>query len=229
MVDADGSNERWLGEGWNPAWSPDGATIVFNTAIENADIGGAGGICTMDADGSGRNRLLISHAFASPGWGDYGTCWPSWSPDGRRIAFACVNYTDGLELHVMNADGSYPHRVASACAEGGATWAPDRSALAFETCTHRLRVMRLDGSTPIDYPDGCVSRPDWLPEERGFLFTRPLNGGLRVIVQTDGGSSQLVPDVVSPGQPAYSDWGPVWWRLGGWPDDAEQEPSRSRR
>jgi hypothetical protein len=92
--------------------------------------------------------------------------------------------------------------------------------------------MRLDGSTPIDYPDGCVSRPDWLPENLGgFLFARPLNGGLRVFVQTDGGSSQLVPDVVSPGQPAYSDWGPVWCRLGvpGWRDDAEQEPSRSRR
>jgi Tol biopolymer transport system component len=215
-VDANGSNEQWLGEGWNPAWSPDGAAIVFNTAVENADIGGAGGIYVMGADGSGRTRLM-SHAFASPGWGDYGVCWPSWSPDGRKIAFMRVNYIHGIELHVMNADGLHPHRVASGCAEGGATWAPDGSALAFETCTHWLRVVGLEGSTPIDVTDNCVSRPEWLHEKGGFLFARRLKRGVRVFVHADGISNQLVADLASPGQPAYSDSGPVWSRRAGAP------------
>jgi len=41
--------ERLLGAGLNPAWSPDGKKIVFNTGVGTA----GGGIFAMGADGSG--------------------------------------------------------------------------------------------------------------------------------------------------------------------------------
>jgi TolB protein len=69
-MNADGSNDYPLpGIGQineDPAWSPDGTKIVFQS---NRD--GNWEIYVMDADGSNQQRLTINPA------GDY---WPSWGP-----------------------------------------------------------------------------------------------------------------------------------------------------
>jgi TolB protein len=58
-----------------PVLSPDGRKIVFG--IEDDDP--AGEIYVMNADGTGLKRLTTSPGVDTD---------PSWSPDGRRIAFA---------------------------------------------------------------------------------------------------------------------------------------------
>ena len=64
----------------------------------------------MNADGSGKTRL-------TKGSLGYRNMFPSWSPDGKRIAFtSLVFYTDGVErdaIYVMNADGSGLRNVTS--------------------------------------------------------------------------------------------------------------------
>ena len=53
-------------------------------------------ICVMNADGSEQTGLTSSRGDDS---------WPTWSPDGKRIAFASDR--DGnWEIFVMEADGS---------------------------------------------------------------------------------------------------------------------------
>ena len=68
----------------------------------------------MEADGSGQTNLTNSPS-------DEG--WPSWSPDGGRIAFDRDD-----EVFVMNADGTAEELIATG---SDPSWSPDGEWLAF--------------------------------------------------------------------------------------------------
>jgi Tol biopolymer transport system component len=90
LADADGSNVRQLGpvalHGVAAAWSPDGMRLAFVSFDDRNDppcpadsCPPSGELYVVGADGSGLRRLTYSTADDEH---------PSWSPDGRRIAFA---------------------------------------------------------------------------------------------------------------------------------------------
>jgi Tol biopolymer transport system component len=58
----------------------------------------------MDADGSAQTRLTHSVGFLPP--------HPTWSPNGRHIAFAMLT-SGNAEIFIMNADGSEQTRVTN--------------------------------------------------------------------------------------------------------------------
>jgi len=107
VMDADGSRLQRLTKSkasdQQPRWSPDGTRILF-TSFRNRDpllrgIGDAE-IVVMNADGSGKANLTHSGFWE----GD-----PSWSPDGKRIAFAIrrdFGPSGTFQLALMNSDGS---------------------------------------------------------------------------------------------------------------------------
>ena len=131
IMNADGSNliqltnveSMWASE---PSLSPDGKKIAFTGITSECGIDPFGPInCVwvMDADGS------------EPPWrltGPY-TSLPSWSPDGKKIAFArekvdfsgAAESSQFAEIYVTSADGSgTPERIARCCYEFP-TWSPD--------------------------------------------------------------------------------------------------------
>ena len=72
---------RQIGFDGDPAWSPDGRKIVFeSTRSGNADI------WVMNADGTNPRQLTRSAAFD----GD-----PAWAPGGRGIAFTSTKRATG--------------------------------------------------------------------------------------------------------------------------------------
>ena len=76
----------------------------------------------MNADGSSIKRLTTSSRDDTS---------PTWSPDGRRIAFAS-HHDRSWEIYVMKADGSGATRLTDDEAQDEApTWSPDGQQIAF--------------------------------------------------------------------------------------------------
>lgn len=100
-VDINGTNltrlENGFADGWNEDladWSPATNKIVYSVNIWDFYIS------LFIADADGRNR----HAFENTGLDHFS---PSWSPDGRKIAFSRDDVFDTFsEICVKNIDGS---------------------------------------------------------------------------------------------------------------------------
>ena len=96
---------------------------------------------------------------------------PTWSPDGRRIAFG-----RGSELWVMRADGSGAKRLEGVYG-AEADWSPDGERLVFTSLGYKGRygiaIVRADGSSGRTLTtlvrDGS---PTWSPDGRRIAFTR---------------------------------------------------------
>jgi Tol biopolymer transport system component len=97
-----------------------GARIAFSCGRGGASEE----VCVMNADGSGRRYLTRTRAFDVD---------PSWSPDGRRIAFAS-DRNGPFEVYVMNANGGDQRRLTRTKGGGGSidpAWSPDGQRIAF--------------------------------------------------------------------------------------------------
>lgn len=86
-------------------------------------------IYVMNADGSGLSQLTDN---------DYADGAPSWSPDGKRIAFASSRDKDyhSDDVYVMNADGSGVEQVTDGCTIQDPAWSPNGDRIAYVSMGH---------------------------------------------------------------------------------------------
>jgi dipeptidyl aminopeptidase/acylaminoacyl peptidase len=94
------------------AWSPDGEKLAFSASDKERK---REYLAVMDADGDERQEV------AELGEDDGGWAFPSWSPDGRTIAY----FRDG-DLWTVGVNGGDPQRLAAreASEERGVFWLP---------------------------------------------------------------------------------------------------------
>ena len=220
VINADGSGEQVVAANASaPAWSPDGTRIVF-TSLDG------GGIFAINADGSGLTRLLGAD-FDDPGAGD-GLVTPTFSPDGRSIAFGVSNWEKVSQIFVMNADGSAPRRLTvNSAASGpvwsayGPVWSPDGSMIAL--VSQSIGTINADGSGFRIYPDLNAFDLDWSPDGRSLIFgaftspageliTRGSRTRIWVLDRTSGAVRQLIPEAIAPVMADYADASAVWAR-----------------
>lgn len=205
----DGTLTR-IADGHAPAWSPDGARLVFAPAVPwcpAPDCGdpptpGAWNLQTVDlAAGATVRPLHVDEVTAHAGQ-------PSFSPDGSLIAFTARLPDPGLHAglfaatYVSNADGSKSRLVARGAWPAG--WLPDGRLLVVDERTSQLRAVDLAtaDATPLGLggdrmpasPDGTrlLLRPVDPLTGAGVVQLTTLDGD--VLAQIPGQSAAWAPD-----------------------------------
>jgi Tol biopolymer transport system component len=110
---------------------------------------------------------------------------PTFSPDGRKIAYITDSFGNGGEVMVMDADGNNPLRITYnnpgtyGCMQP--TWSPDSSRLAF-TCFSSTGIWNIflsnaDGSGLMNYTSSAVDEfsPAWSPDGKFLAYVQSLD------------------------------------------------------
>ncbi|MEW6752506.1 MAG: hypothetical protein AB1505_16190 [Candidatus Latescibacterota bacterium] len=156
---------RGVDSRWGAAWSPDGRWLAYVAARGVWKIPAAGGTPLPVTTGE----------LAAAGYSEFSG--PSWSADGRAIAFGCAL---GGRAHVWTvpASGGAPSQVTVAPGDGmWMSWSPDGRRLAFAAVVDGdwdiWTVPAAGGlAERLTAGPGVEVQPDWSPDGRRIVYTR---------------------------------------------------------
>jgi TolB protein len=192
--------------------------VAFAAAVPSAAQVGSGriaferagvGIYTVAPDGSGL-FLLRPGPFGQP----------RWSPDGSRIAYTEFSGQGQVELHVMDADGTDDHTVATGDIRlSRRPWSPDGSRLAWgPVSAGEIYTVSASGADirRITTDGAQKDAPTWSPTESQIAYAAALPGppaqhGELFVARDDGSPPIQITrgneELMQNGQPSWSPTG----------------------
>jgi len=152
-----------------PALSPDGRhAVVAVTRLDLDDDEYRSRLWLLPTDGSAPPRPITQ--------GDRDTA-PSWSPDGRWLAFLRAESGGRPQLHVMPADAGEPRPVTDPkqhpLGAGSPVWSPDSTRIAYVArVPEEGRYGTKDGVTPEKEPPRRITTLNFREDDIGFTLDR---------------------------------------------------------
>jgi hypothetical protein len=195
----------------DPAWSPDGARIVFH----DSHLGTWGGLATMDA--AGNNLTTCPCNVTAFNYLDF-FYNPSWSPDGIWLVADNEYYDSGDgdfdATTVFHPGGGGGRQAVGFSKLKGAAWSPDGTRI-YAAYDNTIEIQPADGSWPeppeilfTGPADWVVHQPNVSPDGSRIAFWRTIAGSSDSAiysVRSDG------TDLVRLSGPApASDSAPAW-------------------
>ena len=152
-------------------------------------------IYTMDADGSRQTRLTFNAARDNA---------PSWSPNGRLIAFHSSRHDDNdphtdeenTEIYVMDADGGNQRRLTRYPGlDTSPSWSPDSTQIVFSSTrngTFNIFMIDADGRNIKQITDlEFATRPRWSPDGRQIAFEAFIGHSREIYAANADGTSRF--------------------------------------
>ncbi len=169
-----------------PSWAPDNSRVIY---MSKPDTGTFYNLFIADINSS-QIRQLSS--------GDYMDRFPSWSPDGKYVAFH-TNREDPnpatcwpnclLVIYIINAETSEggPAQDNENLVSGGAVdWSPDGRQLAFHSNRDgnwNIYLMQQDGTvTQFTFDPGDELFPRWSPDGNFISYTSQTANAIDIAV-----------------------------------------------
>jgi dipeptidyl aminopeptidase/acylaminoacyl peptidase len=152
-----------------PTLSPDGRhAVVAVTRLDFDDDEYRSRLWLLPTDGSAPRRPITQ--------GDRDTA-PTWSPDGRWLAFLRAEAGGRAQLHVMPADAGEPRRVTDPkqhpLGAGSPVWSPDSTRIAYVSrVPEEGRYGTKDGVTPEKEPPRRITTLNFREDDIGFTLDR---------------------------------------------------------
>lgn len=199
VLDENGKNQRRLTnnsyQDLMPTWFPDGSKIAYlsNRTFEE----GGGAIWVVDMNGN-ENRLFggleaglrEGEVSDSTWWNDGIILYPSYSPDGGKIAFTYLHIKENSAedrhgIAVWNGGDSFDFLTSDPCPRcfsgGNPSWSPDGSKIVFGRLDdvdgiRDIWMINKDGSGQEKiYSSGAM--PDWSLDGLHIAFSSAPTGG----------------------------------------------------
>jgi TolB protein len=145
----------------------DRTRVVFARACRDGNFD----LYVVRASGTGLRRLTRGPALDQ---------WPSWSPDGARIAFIRGDWT-GAELYVVRSDGTGLRRLTKNRVEDFTpAWSPDGKRILFTSIRSGRRglMVTIPASGGVARSLGGLrgGEPAWSPDGKRVAFARSVHG-----------------------------------------------------
>ena len=149
----------------DPDWSPDGQKIVFTSHLvsDNPTNSTSAEIYVMRVNSQG---VPVQDGLPNPQrltFNNEEEAAPTWSPDGKRIAYMCHNGGRDFEICVMNADGTNQTALTNnSIHDARPSWSPDGTQIVFTREFGALFIqlflltLQPDGMSATEHPIGSL-------------------------------------------------------------------------